>query len=182
MGTSMKIAKITGGVVAALIAGIAIVAVVARFSDGPIGMFPGGPFTTGKMTDYHVLQWQQFRPPQTIELQLAGEDTSRTTWVIVNRSTAYIPASLGFPPGKTWHLRADENGRAIIRMRGELYDVRLDRISDPETEAVLAELIYKKYATGPPSVGSVWYFKLTSMIPIPGSLEWKELLDAKRGK
>lgn len=176
----MKIVKIVGGVVAVLIGGIAIVAVVARFSDGPIGMFPGGPFTSGEMTDYHVVQWQQFRPPQTIELQLAGEDTSRTTWVIVNRSKAYIPASLGFPPGKTWHLRADENGRAIIRMGGELFDVRLDRISDPETEAALAELISEKYDTAPPSVGDVWYFRLTSMIPIPGSVEWKALLDAQR--
>ena len=171
----MKLVKILGGITSALIAGTAIMFVVARFSDGPIGMLPGGPFTSGKMTNFHVMQWQQFRGADTIELQLADEDSSRTTWVIVHRSKAYIPASLGFPPGKTWHLRADRNGNAVVRMDGKLYKVRLDRISDPEIEATLAELASEKYGGGPPSDAGVWFFKLTSLIPIPGSVEWMAL-------
>jgi hypothetical protein len=172
----MKFVKSIGKIAAVLIAGIGLLFFAARFNDGPVGIIPGGPFTSGEMTDFRVMKWQQFVHPETIELQLDGDDTSRTTWVVVRNSRAYIPASLGFPPGKSWHLRAKEDGHAVIRMAGDLYKVRLDLLSDSETEADLAKIVAKKYGGGPPSDAGVWFFRLRSMVPLPGFTEWAPLI------
>lgn len=39
----MRVLKIFAGVVGALVAGLAITSVAARFNDGTLGMIPGGP-------------------------------------------------------------------------------------------------------------------------------------------
>ncbi len=163
----MKLFKILGGIAMLLVAAIAATFVGARFHDGPIGLFPGGPLTSGEMVDHNIMGWEHFRYTETIELQLAGESTSRTTWFVVHGRTGYIPASLGFPPGKTWHLRADENGEAIIRGLDKRYEVRLDRNSDPEIQLALMELVNKKYGGGPPGDAEVWFFKVESTVPRP---------------
>ena len=161
----MRLLKILAGCIAALIAAIGLTFVAARFSDGPISMIPGGPLTSGELVPGYVSSWDAVRDVETIELQLAQEGTSRTTWILVHDHMAYIPASLGFPPGKTWHMRADKNGRAVVRILGKRYDVRLDRISDPEIEKSLGELVLEKYGGAPPSDAGVWFFNLTSMAP-----------------
>jgi len=161
----MRVLKIFAGVVGSLVAGLAITFVAAKFNDGPLGMIPGGPLRSGEMVTTFTARWDDARDIETIELQLADEETSRTTWIVVDGTKAYIPASLGFPPGKTWHLRADENGRAIIRYNGRRYDVRLDRTSDSEVKATLAGIVRNKYSGGPPSDSEVWFFEITSMSP-----------------
>ncbi len=97
----MKMLKIGGGILAALVTALAVTFFAARFSDGPIGMIPGGPLTSGKMVPFLTVRWNHLRDVETIELQLVGEKTSRTTWIVTDNAKAYIPASLGFPPGKT---------------------------------------------------------------------------------
>lgn len=163
----MKVLKWIAGSIAVLALAIGLTFVGAKFHDGPLGMIPGGPLESGDIVPHLIVGWDHMASAETIELQLDGEDTSRTTWFIVYKTYGYIPASHGFPPGKTWHLRADENGSAIIRIDGKRYEVELQRTSD---EGILRELrrhVKKKYGSPPPSDSETWFFKVQSTAPMP---------------
>jgi len=147
-------------VLIALLIGVAFG--LARFHDGPISMIPGGPLEDGELVTRPVSDWEFAESIDTIELQLEGDDTSRTTWIVINNGRAYIPCSLGFPPGKNWHLRADQDGRATVRIEGQRYPVTLARIDAPELESKLKEIVTVKYSGGPPSDSAVWFFSVRS--------------------
>ena len=97
-----------------------------------------------------------------IELQLAYEKSSRTTWILVKDGAAYIPSIIGFPPGKRWYKAANENGAATVRVEGKLYPVTLVRVQDEALQKDLGQIAISKYMNGQPPSGSgeVWYFKL----------------------
>ena len=67
---------------------------------------------------------------------------------------------------KQWPLQAEQDGRAILRVDGKLYDRQLVRLKDgPEVEPVMAELGRKYSAAGgfPDDVfdsGYLWIFEL----------------------
>jgi hypothetical protein len=150
------------GVIVLLIAGVFV---VARFHDGPLGLAPGGALRSGEIVEQPVTDWK-FADVETIELQLDGESTSRTTWILLHDGRAFIPASLSFPPGKRWHKTADQNGAAWVRVAGRRYPVTLKRELDEPTRAALIEVVRGKYGGGgPPSEGGVWFFEMTSRAP-----------------
>ena len=154
----MRTVKIFGGIVAVLLLCVAAAFVGARFHDGPLGLIPGGPLSSGELVSSPVSDWSFATSVDTIELQLTEDDTSRTTWILVSKDRAYIPCSLGFPPGKNWHLRADEDGRSIVRILGKRYPVTLKRLSDSTLEPELEAMVGSKYGGGPPSDAGVWFF------------------------
>ena len=77
----------------------------------------------------------------------------------------YVPCSLGYPPGKTWHKLAAADGRATLRIDGKLYPVTLTKLDDAIAQqmgdSVRAELT-RKYGQLPPSEGGAWLFQVTS--------------------
>jgi len=135
---------------------------LARFHDGPISMIPGGPLESGEWVDGLVPDWSFARSIPTIELQLEGDDTSRTVWILVRGDDAYIPCSLGFPPGKEWHLRADENGEAVLRIEGKRYPVHLKRLVEERFVPELEQIASLKYGGGPPGDSEIWFFSVRS--------------------
>jgi len=150
-------------VVVALLIGVAFA--VARFHDGPIGLIPGGPLVDGELVARPVSDWDFATDVETIELQLDGDETSRTTWILVDNGRAYIPCSLGFPPGKNWHLRADDDGAATVRIDGQRYPVVLKRIDDSPVASRLETIVKTKYGRVPPSDAGVWFFSVRSRTP-----------------
>jgi hypothetical protein len=161
----MKVLKILVRILLLLVLGLAITAVVARFHDGPISIFPGGPLVAGEVVATPVSSWTFADSIETIELQLVDDDTSRTVWVLGEGGRAYIPCSLGFPPGKTWHERADVDGRAMLRIDGKLYPVTLSRVGDEALRSRLAEIVVSKYGAPPPSDAGIWFFSIESRTP-----------------
>jgi len=158
----MRILKILAGIVAALLLFVAAAFVAARFHDGPFAVIPGGPLSSGELVSSPVSDWSFTESVETIELQLAEDDTSRTTWILVSKGRAFIPCSLGFPPGKNWHLRADRDGRAIVRILGKRYPVTLKRLSNSTLEPELEAIVSSKYGGGPPGDAGVWFFAVES--------------------
>lgn len=158
----MRILKVLGGIVVVLLLLVVILFFGARFHDGPLAIIPGGPLVAGELVAEPVADWGFAEPIETIELQLDGDDTSRTVWILVREGQAFIPASLGFPPGKTWHERADQDGRAILRIQGRRHPVTLTRTSDPKLAADLEAVVKAKYGGGPPSDAGVWFFAVQS--------------------
>lgn len=158
----MRALRIVAVVLAALAVAVAALFGLARLSDGPIALIPGGPLRAGELVAEPVADWSFARSIETIEMQLADEGTSRTTWIVVHDGAAYIPCSLGFPPGKSWHLRADRDGRAILRIEGRRYPVSLVRNRDEALQRELEQAALAKYTDVPPGDAGVWFFAVTS--------------------
>lgn len=149
--------------VALLIGGLFI---GARFNDGPIAVIPGGPLKAGELVAEPVTDWSFVTDIQEIEMQLVAQSTSRITWVVAYEGRAFIPVSLSFPPGKTWHYTADEDGAAILRIEGKKYPVQLTRLKDEAEAAPVFEVLRGKYPPPPGSEGgNAWLFEITSRAP-----------------
>jgi hypothetical protein len=158
------IGKIVKGLVYLVVAVVLLVAgvfVAARFHDGPLGPIPGGPLMAGELVAQPPADWSFAAVPPEVEVQLAYEKTSRTTWIFVSDGVAYIPASLSQPPGKRWHKAADQNGEAFLRIDGKRYPVTLKRVQDEALETKLKQAIVQKYpqAAGMGG-GGTWFFKI----------------------
>jgi hypothetical protein len=147
-------------IVVGLVVLIALVFFGARFHDGPLGPIPGGAFASGNPVAEEILDWSFAADVPEIELQLASQDRSRTVWVLVADGKAYVPASTEYPPGKTWHRAALEDGRATLRIHGNLYPVTLAKVDDPAVQNAVRAVAEKKYPKRPP--GNSWVFEVTS--------------------
>ncbi|HBZ69523.1 MAG TPA: hypothetical protein DEP35_07245 [Deltaproteobacteria bacterium] len=158
----MRVLRIIGLFLACVVGLLVVVAFGARFHDGPVGLFPGGPLEAGALEGSPVTDWSFAQTENTIELQLLSQQRSRTTWILVHDGAAFIPCAIGFPPGKTWHQHAVQDGRAVLRIEGRRYPVTLQRIEDPELAAALAAIVKEKYGRSPPTGEGVWYFRVTS--------------------
>jgi hypothetical protein len=140
----------------------------ARLHDGPLGPIPGGPLEAGALVSEPVGDWSFARDAGEIELQLDSQSRSRTVWFLVHEGQAYVPCSLGFPPGKTWYRDAAKDGRAILRIDGKRYPValaKLDPSAAEQLEPALRAEIDRKYGRPPPSDAGVWIFHVSSRAP-----------------
>jgi len=152
-------------IVLVLVAFVALVFVVARFHDGPLGPIPGGALTSGEVVSTPVSDWSFAKDEAEIELQLETQSRSRTVWILVHEGQAYVPCSLGFPPGKNWYKSAVEDGRATLRIAGKRYPVTLTKLDDAaqqQLESALLAEVTRKYGTPPPTDEGVWMFHVTS--------------------
>ena len=158
------IGKIVKGLVYLVVAVVLLIGglfVGARFHDGPLGVIPGGPLMAGELVSQPPADWSFAATPPEIQMQLAYENTSRTTWIFVVDSVAYIPASLSYPPGKRWHKAADQNGEAFVRIEGKRYPVTLKRVQDEALETKLKQAVAAKYPQAAQvGSGGVWFFKI----------------------
>jgi hypothetical protein len=149
-----------------IVLGLAVLAAVvyygARLGDGPLGPIPGGPLRAGELVSEPVADWSFAQDVPEIELQLASQDLSRITWILVRDGQAYIPCSLGFPPGKTWYRLAAEDGRATLRIERRRYPVTLSRVEDASLEEALRAEVQRKYTRLPPTDAGVWLFRVAS--------------------
>jgi hypothetical protein len=161
----VRFLKLLGKIVLVIAALVGLLFAAARLHDGPLALIPGGPLSAGNLVATPVTDWSFADPLETIEMQLIGDDTSRTTWILVTEGRAFIPCSLGFPPGKSWHLRADVDGRALLRIEGKRYPVTLRRSHDAALAQELKDIVSSKYGGGPPSDAGVWFFAIESREP-----------------
>ncbi len=132
----------------------------ARLHDGPLGPIPGGSLRSGAVVTTPVGDWSFAAGVAEIELQLESQSKSRTTWILVHDGKAYVPAAVAYPPGKTWHRAALEDGRATLRIAGKRYPVTLTKVEDQAVVAAVREVAVEKYPARPE--GEVWLFGVTS--------------------
>jgi hypothetical protein len=155
----MRVIRWIGIAIGVLVLCVGALAIGARFSDGPIAMFPGGPFRSGEWVEAADVDWSFATDLEEIELQ--SDDRSRTTWILVLDGEPYVPCALGFPPGKRWHQDALESPDAVVRVQGKRYRRRLARVDDEALRARLFEVAGNKYPSGPTSeLEGVWFFHL----------------------
>jgi hypothetical protein len=142
-------------IIVGLIALVALLFFFARLHDGPLGPIPGGPLEAGDPA----------KDVGEIELQLASQGRSRTTWILVFDGKAYVPCSLGFPPGKSWYKEAAKDGTAVLRIQGKRYPVTLTKVDDGVVQQMgdtVRSEVTRKYKNAPPSNAGVWLFEVAS--------------------
>ena len=168
----MRIVRWLGIVVASLCVLLLGIGVVARFSDGPIGFFAGGPLRAGPLVSEPVVEWPvaasaelQTSAPFLIELQLLEPPVSRKTGVMLHEGELYVPCDLGYfwrrfsgPRRwilhliyvfKRWHEDALRDGRVLLRIDGTRYERQAVLVTDPELAALLRSELGK--------LGEQWY-------------------------
>jgi hypothetical protein len=132
------------------------------FTDGPLGPIPGGPLKSGELFAFPVSDWSFAADVKEVEFQLENESISRTSWILVRAGAAYIPCGMCEPPTKRWHLKAQADGRATLRLDGKRYPVRLVRDDDPALAEFARAEVTRKYEVAPPGSGVTLFFRVES--------------------
>jgi hypothetical protein len=120
-----------------------------RFSDGPLEVFSGGPFTSGELSSAPD-DWSFLIDRDTIEFQTMDPGRSRTVWLGVHDRrlflvSGYMNTSYG-GIWKQWPHYLEDDDRVILRIDGKLYEQRLQRIMEgPEVVPVLSEFARKYF-------------------------------------
>lgn len=148
---------------AALVLAGCLVALAARFSDGPLGPFPGGPLVAGELVREPAPDWSFARDLVSIELEVNPEHPrSRTVWLAVVDGALYVPC--GFPNAKTWPHEALRDGRVVLRIDGRRYPRLALRETDPERLRRLGAEVARKYGVGDAESAvagrDVWFFRM----------------------
>jgi hypothetical protein len=126
-------------------------------------MVPGGALRSGELVADSEVDWTFAAEESVVELQLVDPVRSRTVWFVVHERQAYVPCSLDFPPFKSWHREALEDGRAVVRAQGKRYERQLVRLTDEALIAELASRVSTKYQLeggGPVDPERLWFFRL----------------------
>ena len=149
MGVIVSILKWLVYVVVGLASLLALYVVGMRFADGPSGVVAGGEFTSGERYVGPEPDWAFVKDRAEIEFQLLDPARSRTTWIIEHEGRIYIPCgymdtTLG-RLWKRWPIEAEQDGRAVLRVDGMLYELQLVRIREGEQLPFLLSELGRKY-------------------------------------
>lgn len=126
--------------------------VVAKFFDGPIGPIPGGAFRSGEVVTESVDDWSFAADVQLAELQLVGENQSRTVGFVLDGGEAFVPST----PSTFWPRKAAASGAAWLRIDGRRYPVNLSRITGADRTAAIRAVADAKY--GWQDAGTEYFF------------------------
>lgn len=168
-----KFLKWLGIVICTLVVAVGVFLFGMRFTDGPIEIFTGGPFNSGELASAPA-DWSYLTDRDVIEFQTMNPARSRTVWLAVHESRLFIVSgymNTGYGAiWKQWPHYLEEDDRVILRIDGNLYEQRLERIMEgPEVVPVLNELA-RKYFGGATGLGSeetitngdTWMFEVVS--------------------
>ena len=169
------LAKTIGSIVGLVVLVVFSIFAVARFSDGPIGPWPiemvtAGPFKTGELqVGGDEPDWSFLKDYPIVQFQLLDPPRSRTTYIMETEGRIFIPSGyMNSTMGKIWKhwpMEAEDDGRALLRVDGKLYERTMVRIEEGEIlNGVLGELS-RKYFGFPVSQenidsGNLWIFEL----------------------
>jgi len=166
----MGILRTLGIGLAGLIALIVGLAVVARFIDGGIAIFPGGPLESGELVSGPEPDgdWGFARDVAEMTFQLVEPPQSRTIWLLVHEGRLFVVSGyMKTPVGrlwKKWPAQAERDGRCVIRLEGKRYERRAVRIHDRALFEPLTAEAERKYGIALTADGvadgEAWVFEL----------------------
>lgn len=150
---------------AAMFTMLAATSLLARFSDGPIGIFSGGSLVEGERFEESPADWVVYEDFSQLDLQLVEPPRSRRVWFLVDEGNLYIPSGYvrSMPLWKHWPREAAEDGRALLRIQGRIYPVQLVKVGDDNLRWKLARQLSEKYSLpvpdSSPDPEELWIFR-----------------------
>ena len=163
-------------IILALVLGLAagIGLFVMRFADGPQAIVAGGPFKTGTLHSGEEPDWSFLTDRQEVEFQLLEPARSRTTWIVEHQGRIYIPSGyMNTTIGKLWKHwphQAEQDGRALLRVDGKLYQRQLVRVRESAALPAVVSELGRKYTGNADGMvegglaqianGNLWIFEL----------------------
>lgn len=153
-----KLLKWVGISCVVLILAVSVFLFSMRFTDGPIEIFTGGPFSTGELAAVPS-DWSYLRDRDIIEFQTMDPSRSRTVWLAVHDQRLFVVSGyMNTAYGgiwKQWPHYLENDDRIILRIDGNLYEQRLERIMEgSEIVPVLNELGRKYFGGSGAGLGS----------------------------
>ena len=138
---------------------VLVIAMLARFSDGPVGPFPGGPLQ-GVLTMGPEPAWSSLLENEdNIELQVnASDPRSLRVWFVLHNGAVHVPSA--WAPRKKWPAQVEADPRVVLRTRGRLYERHATRVTDPAVIDTLIGLVSEKYGAGRGDPETTWFFRL----------------------
>ena len=142
---------------AALAIGLALLMLVARRLDGPLGPIPGGPLG-GAPSLEDPGDWSFAGDVPTLELEVGGR--SRTVWYVTRGPVLYVAAAEA--ERKRWPAEAAADGRVRLRVGGRLYERQAVRITEPSVAGPVEEAFRAKYQVDldPEAAARAWLFRM----------------------
>ena len=142
--TSLSIFKFLGLIFT--VAGVCIFGM--QYADGPKGLVRGGPFVSGELAK-PPSNWSFLKGRMEIEFQTFEPDTSRVVWLAVLDDRLYIVSGyMNMFLGKIWKHwphRLERDNRIILRVDGNLYEQRLERLMSHPRLHELMSIYSEKY-------------------------------------
>jgi hypothetical protein len=155
MGRVLRVAALGIGLLATM--GMAI-AFAARFHDGPLGPFPGGPFQ-GAVERGPEPDWSFLDRTNGIDLEVdSAHPRSVHVWVLRDGNAVYVPSA--FAAKKKWPAQVVADPRVRLRVGGRVYERRAARVTDAAEIRKLIDGVSDKYHAGHGDPESTWFFRL----------------------
>lgn len=148
---------------AGLVALIVIVLFLDTFGgwlfDGPLGPIPGGAFE-GTVNPDPNPDWSNLE--KVIELEIRpSKPWSLSVWNVVIDGELYVPSAMG--ARRRWTKVALEDPLVRVRTHGQIYERRLEKVSDPALRERISGVLAERYETGSARRAEedpTWYFHL----------------------
>jgi hypothetical protein len=130
--------------------------------DGPWGMLPGGPLA-GPSAACETARWDEFAATRELELEVhPPSPRSLTTWSVVQEGELFVPADF-LTPWKRWPHQVLADDRVRLRLGGQVFECRAERVADAAEIERLRRAIAAKYELHPEgreATIEVWWFRI----------------------
>jgi hypothetical protein len=148
-----------------LVAVVAVVLLLDTFGgflfDGPLGPIPGGAFT-GAVNPDPAPDWSNL--PKVIELEIRpAKPWSLSIWNVVIDGELYLPSAMG--ARRRWTAVAVDQPLVRVRANGQIYERRLEKVTDPALRKRIGQAVAARYGFDPPQEAdedTTWYFHVAS--------------------
>ena len=129
--------------------------------DGPLGPIPGGRFV-GPVNPDPAPDWSNLE--KVIELEIRpAKPWSLSIWNAVLDGELYVPSASG--ARRRWPPVALADPRVRVRTHGQIYERRIEKVTDPALRKRIGAAIAARYGFEPPAdpdTDTTWYFHLAA--------------------
>jgi len=144
----MKVLKIIGWIVVCLILILVVVRITGLDPHGPIaGLWLRGTLVTTPVSDWSFVTPYNIDQVQTRSWYLLPHSVN-TNFVVLDGQvylTSVFPSGVPFPQGKGWTTNIIRDPQVRIRFGNQLFDRRLEPVTDSATLVKLLQLANEKY-------------------------------------
>jgi hypothetical protein len=109
--------------------------------DGPLGPIPGGAMS-GPVSTTDDPDWSTIGKELELEIR-PSRPWSLSIWGVVVDGELYSP--LAFGEKRRWPKVVLEDPRVRLRLNGQIYERRLERVTDPDLKKRVGEAVATKY-------------------------------------